>query len=386
MPHKPPTAMSGQGHAPYEEEFRVVGEILERDAVAIMERWFVRAGEEQLHAAAHQRKDAMDELLGMLQTLARRLRAQSGEALRGATELARHHGRQRFELGWGVVELVRDYEILHGVVLEHLGSALGELLSYRQAMVIATVMDVAVGQAVECYNQKVQQKLEEQVKRQQAELRQLTLDLTDSEHHERQRIAVRLHDDLQQILVGMMMHLDVALSKSEINRAAIEAATGLSDQAIQAARDLAVDLYPVVLEEKGLAAAMEQLAETFRQRYNLVVTVESQVSDETSPVSKSLQRLVFRSIRELLFNTVKHARTDQAWVRISCNGQSTWRIEVEDRGVGAAAITPAAAGASKGLGLASVGQRIGQIGGTMAIRSKPGDGTRIVLTVPVEQA
>jgi signal transduction histidine kinase len=381
-----PTAMSGKGHPPYEEEFRVVGEILERDATAIMERWFVRAGEEQLHAAEHQREDAMNELLGMLRTLARRIRAQSGAALKGATELAHHHGLQRSELGWNVVELVRDYEILHGVVLEHLGNTLGELLSYRQAMVIATVMDVAVGQAVESYNREVQQKLKDQVKRQRAELRQLALDLTDAEHQERQRIAVTLHDDLQQILFAMKLHLHNASKKTSIAPTELESVVDLAEQAIHSARDLASDLYPVVLEEKGLASAVDSLAQTFQQRYGLVVTVESQVSDETLPVSVSLQRLIFRSIRELLFNVVKHARTDQAWVRIRCDTESTVRIEVEDRGVGSTMTSPPDAHGSKSLGLASVGHRVEQVGGTMDIRSEPGHGTRIVLTVPAELA
>ena len=384
MPEQPPTAISGEGKSSYEEEFRVIGQILERDAVPIMERWFERAGEEQVHAAPLHRKDAMNQLLAMLKALATRLQDQSSQALKIAAEFARDHGRQRSDLGWDVVELARDYEILHGVVLEHMGKTLGELLSYRQAMVIATVMNVAVGQAIESYNLKVQQKLEEQVKRQQSELRQLALDLTDAEHHERQRIAARLHDDLQQILVAMQMHLNTTL-RASMNHSALEAVIGLSDQAIKAARDLASELNPIALDEKGLAAAMEWLAQMFQQRYNLAVAVEAQVGADAPTAQKALRRLMFQIIRELLFNIVKHAHTNQAWVRICCDTESTWRIEVEDRGVGLAEITTAAAGASKGFGLASVAQRIKQVGGTMDVHSRPGEGTRIVLTVPLEQ-
>lgn len=73
MPEKPPTGVSGEGHPPYEEEFRAIGHILENDAQQIMERWFERASEEQVHADPHEREEVMDELLQMLQSLGQRL-------------------------------------------------------------------------------------------------------------------------------------------------------------------------------------------------------------------------------------------------------------------------------------------------------------------------
>jgi len=94
--------------------------------------------------------------------------------------------------------------------------------------------------------------------------------------------------------------------------------------------------------------------------------------------------LVYDSVRELLFNVVKHAQTDHAWVRISCNEQSLWRIEVEDRGVGSAELVKATAPSATSFGLGSVHQRIQHIGGTVEVDSRPGEGTRVVLTVPLE--
>jgi signal transduction histidine kinase len=348
MTQKSPTAVSGEGRLPYEEEFRAIGHILEKDAQRIMERWFERATEEQMHASADQREAAMDELLEMLQSFGRRLHQQSGHAQEVASQLAREHGEQRFGLGWNIVDLVRDYEILHGVTLEHLGQVLGERLTYRQAMIIATVVNGASGHAVHSYI-KTKERLAEQVKQQQAELRQLTLDLTEAEHRERERIAVKLHDDLQQVLVAMRMRLRTALAGDPPKRSAVEEAIGFTDQAIETSRNLTADLHPRILEHQDLPEAIEWLGGMFEQRYGLKVTVDLQVARDSNPGPLPLRRLVYDGVRELLFNVVKHAQTDQAWVKVCCEGQSPWRIEVEDRGVGSAEMAKATEPSGGGL-------------------------------------
>lgn len=85
---------------------------------------------------------------------------------------------------------------------------------------------------------------------------------------------------------------------------------------------VAADLYPRVLEERDLPAAIEWLGEMFQQWYDPTVTVDLQVAPDHNPGPLPLRRLVYDSIRELLFNVVKHAQTDQAWVRICCDEQS----------------------------------------------------------------
>ncbi|MEX2387275.1 MAG: ATP-binding protein [Phycisphaeraceae bacterium] len=309
---------------------------------------------------------------------------QSTHALDQASKIARVHGQQRSGLGWDIVALVRDYEILHGVALEHLGHVLSERLTYRQAMILGTMVDRATGSAVEAFSQMAQQRLEDQVKRQQAELRQLTLDLTEAEHHERQRIAARLHDDLQQMLVAMRMQLSAALTGDAPDRSAVEEVIGLTDQAVETSRNLAADLYPRVLEHQSLPEALVWLGDVFQQWYSLTVTVDLQVAWDSDPGPLPLRRLVYDAVRELLFNVVKHAQTDQAWVRICCGEQSPWRLEVEDRGVGSAEMAKAAAPSGRSFGLGNVRQRIEQIGGTVEADSKPGEGTRVILTVPLQ--
>ncbi|MEX2673439.1 MAG: sensor histidine kinase [Phycisphaeraceae bacterium] len=377
---RPPTAVPDGQHPDYEVEFRTLGEILERDAEQIMEQWFERATEAHTHAEPAQREEAMNDLLTMLRSLGRRLKEQTGEAMEHAAKIAREHGRQRSTIGWNIVDVVNDYEILHGVVLEHLGRTLNERLTYRQAMIIATVIEKAVAASVQTFSEMAEQRLKDRVRQQKIELRQLTLDLTDAEHHERERIARQLHDDLQQMLVAIQMKLGIALKDSSAARLAVEQSAQLTKQTIAVARNLTADLYPKVLESDSLPAAIEELARTFQEQYDLTVSVDLQVSRDSNPGPLALRRLVYDAIRELLFNVVKHAETDHAWVNICCDEALPWSIEVSDRGKGGAELSAASAG----FGLHAVRRRIEQIGGTMEVHTEPGQGTGIVLTVPAE--
>src|SRR5690606_19415011 len=125
----PPTAVSGEGEPPYEVELCHLGDLLQRDGKKIMERWYQRADAEQIHDSEKDRREVMDDLRSMLQAIGGRLRAQSSKAFSEATVIARDHGRQRAHFGWNIVNLIKDYEILHGVVLEYLGETLKDRLT-----------------------------------------------------------------------------------------------------------------------------------------------------------------------------------------------------------------------------------------------------------------
>lgn len=383
MPHDDaPTAVSGEGHPPYEEEFRAIGSVLERDAAQIMERWLERADQEQVHASRETRAAAMDDLLRMLQTLGNRLRQQTARALQLCDKLAREHGQQRSGLGWDVVDLVRDYEILQGVVLEHLGAVLHEQLTYRQAMVIATVVNAATGQAVAEYTRMANDRLEEQIKQQQVDLAQLTLDLTEAEHHQRQQIAQILHDDFQQVVVAARMKLDLAAKGGDAAIAAVNDARDMLGRLLKISREVTSDLDPTVVERGSLADAIAWLAESFQQRFGIEVEVQSESSSTEVTAPVSLRRLVFDAVRELLFNVVKHAQTDRVWIRIF-REESRWRIEIEDRGVGNSELANAGESRAGGYGMRNLRARVSHVGGTTTVASTPGEGTRVTLTVPM---
>ena len=117
------------------------------------------------------------------------------------------------------------------------------------------------------------------------------------------------------------------------------------------------------------------------KRYDMSVTVRT--PEEKGPVLHEAQTLlIFQSVRELLFNAMKHSGSPEAEVMLQCADHSL-RLEVQDHGRGfdVAAIASSPEGSSK-FGLFSIRERMQALGGTFELLSAPGQGTRVILTVP----
>lgn len=214
-------------------------------------------------------------------------------------------------------------------------------------------------------------------------LRLLTAQLTLAEQHQRNRLAQLLHDDLQQLLYALRLAIHRVRRRDEsrsLDRP-LEEVEQLLNQALQVTRSTAVDLNPPVLEQQGLAAAIEWLARQMKARHGLEVVASLDPAAE--PQTADTRILLFQAIRELLFNVVKHAQTDRAEVHMSISGTDDTRIEVIDRGRGleCACLDPGEL-ASGCFGLFSLRQRLDLIGGRLEIHSRPGQGMRTVLCVP----
>ncbi|HSD29420.1 MAG TPA: response regulator, partial [Vicinamibacteria bacterium] len=125
--------------------------------------------------------------------------------------------------------------------------------------------------------------------------------------------------------------------------------------------------------------ALEWLVPWMKERHDLTVALDVEPGPWTT--SEDVALLVFRSVRELLFNTVKHARVDTARLRVRHRDESV-EIEVSDEGAGFAPTPADRMSREGGFGLFSVRERIGLLGGQMVIDSAPGRGTRILLRVP----
>ncbi len=112
-----------------------------------------------------------------------------------------------------------------------------------------------------------------------------------------------------------------------------------------------------------------------------VVAVED--DDQPKPLDNEARVLLFRAVRELLFNVLKHAQANCAKVCMRRDGEHL-RVIVEDNGVGFAPDKlGAASGKIEGFGLFSIRERLNYFGGHMEIESIPGEVTRVILTVPV---
>ncbi len=226
-------------------------------------------------------------------------------------------------------------------------------------------------------------KLAEDVLRgQRQQLRALTSELTLAEQRERSRLARVLHDGLQQTLVGANLRVELLeRSDNPATRAAAADVKDLISEAIQTSRSLTAELSPPILYEGGLVEAMEWLARWMRDRHGLTVGLD--VHGDASAVGQDMIILLFQSVRELLFNVVKHAGVQEARVEVAVEEQHV-RVTVKDHGRGFDPQQLSAAGdAGGGMGLFGIRERLGYMGGEVRLESTRGQGVRITLIAPV---
>lgn len=227
--------------------------------------------------------------------------------------------------------------------------------------------------------------LNEQLEWRTTQLRRLSLQLSDAEEKERHRLAVYVHDDLQQVLAGIKFHLDVTglqIDEPEELRAGLERVGELVREAIEGTRSLAHELSPAVLHRNGLPAALNWLAEHVHKLYGLRVDVSNPLGE--LHLERSVAIFLFRAAQELLLNVSKHAVTDYAEIRLDREGAGV-RLEVADQGAGFDPGEFEDVDAPPSFGLFSIRERAELLGGTTRVDSVTGEGTTITLSIPTEE-
>lgn len=226
------------------------------------------------------------------------------------------------------------------------------------------------------------QRLLNERERQALKLRLLAGELGRAEERERRRIAMLIHDELQQTLVASKMRLgNMRRQHPEAPAEDIEKVQELLDEALSTCRNLTTGISPPVLHSAGLLAAFHWLATWMHEHYGL--NVEAELDKHAEPEDEHLRTFLFHAVRELLFNVVKHAGAHR--VRLSADRPEarTLRIEVIDDGTG---FDASRLGGEERLptqfGLFSIRQRLELMSGSMEIDTHPGGGTRVCLRVP----
>ncbi len=212
-------------------------------------------------------------------------------------------------------------------------------------------------------------------------LESLARELTGAEHRERRRLAEVLHDGLQQLLVGARFSLGGLGSKLEKNeeKQEIDRVCSVLQEAIEASRSLTYDLCPPVLSTPGLASAFEWLAEQMMEKHGLEVDLD--IPEDLEPNSESAKVVLFSSVRELLFNTVKHSGAKHARLETRLHGDNIL-VRVSDSGMGFEPSAVLTNSAKAGFGLFSIRERVALFGGRMQIQSGPGRGAVFTLIIP----
>lgn len=227
-----------------------------------------------------------------------------------------------------------------------------------------------------------------ELQRRAEQLGHLTSELTLAEQRERERLAKVVHDHLQQLLVGVAFGIDrigrclSTLAPEHAAHGALASAKDLLEQAIDAARTLVADLSPPILHDSGLPDAIEWLARNMHETQGLTLALDLEL--DASPTREDVRSVVFESVREALFNVVKHAQCDHAEVRLAKDGADQVRIVIRDQGVGFD-LQQLARGETNGtgFGLLSMRERLRFLGGFCSIESAPGEGTSVTLIAPL---
>jgi signal transduction histidine kinase len=260
-------------------------------------------------------------------------------------------------------------------------------------------MRVALQRSIE-RAERANAELEQRVEERTAELRRLYRDLQEREEararllrkvitaqeDERRRIARDLHDETTQSLAALVMRLQAALAAPQGEAGPrLKEAEALAVHALDEVHRIIVDLRPSVLDDLGLWSAIAWYSDRVLRKAGIAVRCESGcVEHERLPTETRVA--VFRAVQEALTNIAKHAEADA--VLIQCDvrdGMLTIEIEDDGKGFDAAALAAPGEG-GHGWGLLGIRERMEIIGGAARIDSSPGQGTHLVLSVPMPSA
>lgn len=224
-------------------------------------------------------------------------------------------------------------------------------------------------------------------KRAEENLRELSARLLQLQDEERRRIARELHDSAGQMLAALSMTLSpIAENGSKIDpnvRKAIQESLGMINELSKEVRTMSHLLHPPLLDEVGLASALQLYLEGFERRSKL--KVDLQIPDDLGRLPRDLETTIFRIVQECLTNIHRHSGSRVAKIHIAQteNGLS---IEVQDRGKGIsmARRCQMEATGKAGVGIRGMRERIRQLGGTFEIAPQPnGKGTVVIARLPL---
>ena len=214
------------------------------------------------------------------------------------------------------------------------------------------------------------------------QLRSLATELVMTEERERRQISLDLHDNIGQSLALIKIKLDSLqeLSSKYGFTIILDQIQDLISQSIRQTRSLITELSPSILYEFGFAEAIEWLSEQIETQHGLQVVLKNDLKNRD--IDEEIQVFLFRAVRELLLNVVKHAKASRTYISLQTAGKNI-RINVIDNGIGFDNDNiNNAKKENRGFGLFSMQERFKYIGGLLEIKSGKESGTSVELLVP----
>ncbi len=219
-------------------------------------------------------------------------------------------------------------------------------------------------------------------------LRELSGRLQQLRDDERRQISRELHDSVGQLLAALSMNLGlVATQAQKLDAAgarAISENTAMVEQISSEIRTISHLLHPPLLDAAGLTSALRWYADGFSERSKIRVDVD--ISDEIGRLSDEMEIAIFRMVQECLTNIHRHSGSSAAAIRVR-KREDRVVVEVQDDGKGISLEKQLALKSSgrTGVGFRGMRERMGQLGGTLDIRSGR-SGTAVTAILPIQDA
>jgi two-component system, NarL family, sensor histidine kinase UhpB len=254
--------------------------------------------------------------------------------------------------------------------LERLAQRMETVDLLRPGQRLAIGQDDEVGHVVRAFNQMLE--------RLESERRQSGQRMIEAHEAARVSVARDLHDEVGQLLTGVLLQLDSIADAAPEGRDEIDEAKEAVRRALDEVRRISSELRPEMLEHLGLLSALTELATTFGRSSGVRVQREFDVSLPALEPAASLA--IYRIAQESLTNVARHARADQVTIAIE-RGHDSVVLRVSDNGRGFGKPTPDEHG-----GLRSMRERALLIDGALAIRQMAAGGVEVRLEVPLAPA
>jgi signal transduction histidine kinase len=205
--------------------------------------------------------------------------------------------------------------------------------------------------------------------------------LLDVQEEERRRIDQEIHDEMGGLLTSIQMKAQTARFEAKNNGISLDSLDEMSEllnDLSVAARTIARQLHPRVLDTYGLSEAVSNLVNTIEEQHDLTIDVQNDVGS-ADDYSALVERTAYRVIQEALLNVVRHAQVDTATVRLRETDRHLL-LHVIDDGVG---FDPAEREEEDNYGLKGITDRVERLDGTVDINTTPHEGTQITTTIPL---
>jgi PAS domain S-box-containing protein len=226
-------------------------------------------------------------------------------------------------------------------------------------------------------------RVEHELKRSQQDLQALALAAHETREDEQRRIARELHDELGQSITALKMMVasmqTATTPDPDRDRARLARMQSLLDETFASIRRMTSELRPLILDDLGLEPALERLTESLREHAGIACSLS--VDARGLELDDTERTAVYRIVQEALTNVVRHAHARHADVRLARAGAAL-RLQIDDDGAGFAV----GAQRADARGLRGMRERVQLLGGTLAVDSAPGRGTRLAVQIPLRGA